>query len=347
VGFIELKEIKPMNLFSIPEVQFALEAVRQASLLVRQVQVEMVSPALTKDDRSPVTVADFASQALIGRMLGEAFPNDPLVGEEDSAALRAPSESATLAQVTHFVARLAKEATPSAVCAWIDRGCASPARRFWTLDPIDGTKGFLRGDQYAVALALIEDGQVQVGVLGCPNLKDGFLPDFSELLFRNGCGSLAVAVRGGGAWVTALEGTDSFTRLCVSSQLDAAHARILRSFESGHTNISQIDLFAQALGVQAKAVRMDSQAKYAVLAAGQGELYLRLLSPNQPNYREKIWDQAAGALIIEEAGGCVTDLDGKPLDFTAGRELSHNRGILASNRHLHSAALQTLRHIGT
>ena len=49
-----------------PEVQFVLQAVRQASLLVHQVQAELVSPALTKDDRSPVTVADFASQALIG-----------------------------------------------------------------------------------------------------------------------------------------------------------------------------------------------------------------------------------------------------------------------------------------
>jgi 3'-phosphoadenosine 5'-phosphosulfate (PAPS) 3'-phosphatase len=91
---------------------------------------------------------------------------------------------------------------------------------------------------------------------------------------------------------------------------------------------------------------MDSQAKYAVLAAGGGDLLLRLLSSSQPNYREKIWDQAAGSLVLEEAGGQITDLDGKPLDFTTGRSLRDNRGILASNRALHAAALRALQQIG-
>jgi 3'(2'), 5'-bisphosphate nucleotidase len=109
--------------------------------------------------------------------------------------------------------------------------------------------------------------------------------------------------------------------------------------------VDQIDQFAQALGVQAAPLSMDSQAKYAVLAAGQGDLYLRLLSPDKPDYREKIWDQAAGSLIIEEAGGQVTDLFGSPLDFTAGRSLANNRGILASNRALHPAALTALNQV--
>ncbi len=51
--------------------------------------------------------------------------------------------------------RCAADATADSVCAWIDRGCGDPGGRFWVLDPIDGTKGFLRGDQYAVALALV------------------------------------------------------------------------------------------------------------------------------------------------------------------------------------------------
>ena len=91
---------------------------------------------------------------------------------------------------------------------------------------------------------------------------------------------------------------------------DPAGARLLRSFESGHTNVSQIDVLANHLGVAAEPVRMDSQAKYAILAAGGGEIYLRLLSANRLDYREKIWDQAAGSIVIEEAGGRVTDLDG-------------------------------------
>lgn len=63
----------------------------------------------------------------------------------------------------------------------------------WTLDPIDGTKGFLRGGQYAVCLALLVDAKVQVGVMGCPNLAlDPLEPDGEK-------GCLFVAVRGQGA----------------------------------------------------------------------------------------------------------------------------------------------------
>jgi 3'(2'), 5'-bisphosphate nucleotidase len=91
---------------------------------------------------------------------------------------------------------------------------------------------------------------------------------------------------------------------------------------------------------------MDSQAKYAILASGKGDLIIRLLSPEQPDYREKIWDQAAGSIIIEEAGGRVTDLDGNPFDFTTGRSLLNNRGVVASNGAYHPLALQTLKELG-
>ncbi len=329
-----------MHFADNPEANYALKAVRQAALLVRQVQKELVSPALTKDDRSPVTVADFASQALIGYLLGESFPNESLVAEEDSATLREHDNGDTLQQVTRFVQRSVPQATPENVCAWIDHGRVDSAARFWTLDPIDGTKGFLRGEQYAVALALIVHGQVMVSALGCPNITGGSHPELG------GPGSLLIAVRGQGTWSTSLENPGEFERLKVSARSDPAQARILRSVEAGHTNVIQIDTFAQALEVQAEPVRMDSQAKYAVLASGQGELILRLLSPSKPDYKEKIWDQAAGSLVLEEAGGKITDLHGNALDFTTGRKLLNNRGILASNGLVHAAALEALRDIG-
>ncbi len=326
---------------NVPETLFALQAVRQAAQLVRHVQQALVTPVLTKQDRSPVTVADFTSQALVGSLLSRVFPEDLMVAEEDSAALRAPGSEETLERVTSFLREIVPQADPDKVCTWIDHGRVDTAKRFWTLDPIDGTKGFLRRDQYAVALALVIDGRVQIGVLGCPNLVNGHRPDLE------GEGSLVIAVRGQGAWTTSMAALPvsrgDYERLHVSSQNKAAQARLLRSFESGHTNVSQIDLFAQELGIQAEPVRMDSQAKYAVLAAGQGELMLRLLSPDQPKYQEKIWDQAAGSLVLEEAGGCISDLDGKALDFTTGRALCNNRGILASNTHLHASALAALK----
>ena len=321
-----------------PEIRFAVETVRQASLLVKHVQAEMVSPAMTKGDSSPVTVADFASQALVGRNLSEKFPGQPLVAEESAAQLRVPEGSKTLEQVTKFVSARIAQSSPQQVCEWIDYGASDPGEAFWTLDPIDGTKGFLRGDQYAVALAFILNGEVQIGVLGCPNISEAYLPD------PGGSGTLAVAIKGEGAWYTTLEEeSEIYKPLRISDVRQPNQARLLRSFESGHTNVGKMDFLAEELSVEVEAVRMDSQAKYIVLAAGKGELYLRFLSSKQPDYKEKIWDQAAGSLIVEEAGGQVTDLHGKSLDFSAGRTLAHNRGVLASNGYLHQAALQALQ----
>jgi 3'(2'), 5'-bisphosphate nucleotidase len=322
------------------EVEFAIATVREAGLLAREVQREMVGPALTKEDRSPVTVADYAIQALVACALGRAFPNAVLVAEEGAAALRTDEAASALSQVAAFVGRRLAYATPETVCAWIDYGAAAPGKKFWTLDPIDGTKGFLRGDQYAVALALIEDGQVRIGALACPNLVEASGSD------TDGEGSLVIAVRGEGAWVCPLAREGEFRRLRVSERHDPAEARVLRSFEAAHTNTGGIGRLVELMNIQAEPVLMDSQAKYAVLAAGAGDLLFRLLSPKQPDYREMIWDQAAGSLVVEEAGGRITDLAGKPLDFTAGRTLARNRGVLASNGYLHEAALKAVRALG-
>ena len=322
------------------ETNFAIQAVQHASLLVKQVQAEMAAQTLTKGDRSPVTVADFASQALVGYLLAQTFPNDPLVAEENADELRDPARQAILEKVAGFVKRVLPEATPPTVCNWIDRGGAETGQRFWTLDPIDGTKGFLRGEQYAVALALVVDGKVQLGVLGCPNLTAGSQLDLG------GPGSLVVAVRGQGTWTTSLVKPAALAQLHASRSEDPRQMRILRSVEAGHTNVGQVDLLAENLNVQADPVLMDCQAKYALLAAGAGDLMVRLLSPDKPDYREKIWDQAAGSIIIEEAGGRVSDLDGKPFDFTTGRSLLNNRGVVASNGAYHALALQTLSELG-
>ena len=91
---------------------------------------------------------------------------------------------------------------------------------------------------------------------------------------------------------------------------------------------------------------MDSQAKYGLLASGQGELMLRLISSVRLNYKERIWDHAAGALVVEDAGGKVTDLDGKDLDFSQGSTLAKNRGVVASNGAIHNEALAIIHKLG-
>jgi len=321
----------------VPEVSFAIETVRRAGQLARRIRTDMAMLKLTKSDMSPVTVADFAVQACVSHDLEEAFPEDALVAEERSSELRV-SERAMEA-VTRFVGECVSGAGAEEVRRWVDRGAGETAGRFWSLDPIDGTKGYLRGGQYAVALALVQGGAVQLGVLGCPGLHGTCKPG------ARGGGVIVAAVRGHGTWAMPLDGVAELARLHVSDCRVPASARLLRSHEAGHTNVAQVEAFVCTVGIQAPPVLMDSQAKYAVLSSGHAEVLLRLLSPDALDYKEKIWDQAAGALVIEEAGGRVTDLDGENLDFSAGRALIHNRGLVASNGRLHEAVLEALARV--
>ncbi len=288
----------------------AIETIREACRLAESVEIQGVE----KGDRSPVTVADFAVQALVTANLG------PIVGEESRRELEASG----------LESQVAEALKPFGIDD-VSLPRAEPASAFWTLDPIDGTKGFLRGGQYAIALARIENGEVTSGMLGCPRLDLGL----------GGRGVVLKAERGGGCWASPLD-HDNWSRLHVSACSQPVRARLLHSFEAAHTDPEGLDKLRETLGLEADGIGIDSQAKYALLAAGKGELIVRLLSPKQPDYREKIWDQAAGSLILEEAGGRVTDLWGRPLDFAVGTRLERNRGVLASNGALHGQALKAL-----
>ena len=98
----------------------------------------------------------------------------------------------------------------------------------------------------------------------------------------------------------------------------SAAARFCESVESGHTAHDTAATIADLLHITQPPVRLDSQAKYAVVARGDADIYMRL--PTRPNYQEKIWDHAGGTLLVEEAGGRVTDINGKPLDWSAYKD---------------------------
>ena len=85
---------------------------------------------------------------------------------------------------------------------------------------------------------------------------------------------------------------------------------------------------------------MDSQVKYGVVASGDAEIYLRL--PTRVGYVEKIWDHAAGAIVVEEAGGRASDMYGAPLDFTQGRRLEKNRGVIVTNGAIHDRVIEAV-----
>ncbi len=313
------------------ELNTGLEAVRQAAAVCRSVQASISADSLEKKDKSPVTVADFASQALICRTLQHTFPDDPVIGEEGAEELRADSGASFLDRIVQECGAVGVASNGSQVCDWIDRGGLQEYRpRFWTLDPIDGTKGFLRKDQYAISLALIVDGQIQVGILGCPNMPvDESSPDGQR-------GLLAWAVKGQGSFLQALDAPDSEPKkIQVTATANSEDARFCESVESGHSSHDWSGQIAAKLGITREPFRIDSQCKYLAVAKGDADIYLRL--PTRKGYQEKIWDHAGGILVVEEAGGMVTDIHGKPPEFSHGPTLAKNEGMVVTNGRFHDA----------
>jgi 3'(2'), 5'-bisphosphate nucleotidase len=324
------------------ELAVAQEAVRTAARVCRSVQAKITPDVIEKDDRSPVTVADFASQAVICRAIGAAFPHDPIIGEEESGTLRREENAPFLERVLSELREVGIDTCAKEACGWIDRASQKTyVPRFWTLDPIDGTKGFLRKEQYAISVALVVDGKIEVALLGCPNLTCE--PGAKET------GVMLYAVRGRGSWAVPLDSPVSLDSpasprpVHSSRETDPTQARFCESVEANHTAQGLSSKVAAALGMTREPQRLDSQAKYAVVARGEAEIYLRL--PAKLGYKEKIWDHAGGVLIVEEAGGRVSDVMGKPLEFNHGFELLANRGIVAANRELHPRVIAALEEI--
>lgn len=329
-----LRKRKEMSLHH--ERRAAIDAVLKACALCREVQSTLVSDeTIAKKDKSPVTVADFGAQALVISSLRRHFPDIPMVGEEDARTLRSDEGRDLCDKVLGAVKRLDPAFERDAMLDAIDAGTfeGGAKGRHWTLDPIDGTKGFLRGEQYAVALALIEDGKVILGVLGCPNLPH----DASNPEGPAGC--VFIAEKGKGATVRTLN-SPTESPVHVTDIVDPSEATFCESVESAHSNQSDSAQVAQLLGITRDPYRIDSQCKYAAVARGDASIYLRL--PTKKGYEEKIWDHAAGSIVITEAGGRVTDVRGDDLDFSIGRTLRDNLGVIVTNGHLHERVVHAV-----
>lgn len=369
----------------------AKRAVKSASVLSTAVQGSILTGQMvSKADASasPVTIADFGAQAVIAMSLRSSLPAGlpvRMVGEEDDKTLLACGDALIQDVVSAVNGAYTREASSGAAPVPWGRedvvaavalggfdGVASPdaplgsaARSawdegYWVLDPIDGTRGFLRGAQYAVGLAYIRCGLVQVAVMGCPNLPFPRWDGRGDFKAAAGVlGSLFTAVRGKGTYseplvpaftspsaadeavaggasgggdddalVAALTSHGAAVKVGVDQLLSPAGAVYGESVESKH---GQWDLTARVggrLGITAPPVRLDSMIKYGMLARGDLHLYFRFPPSGHPI--EYVWDHAPGSLVLEEAGGKVTDIMGKPLDFSQGRSLAGNVGVIAS-----------------
>lgn len=319
----------------------ALDALRAACRVCRAVSSGTIT-SVTKSDDSPVTVADLASQAVIVSRLRAALGEVVIVGEESADALRSDQ---SLAEKVVDAARVAwPDANLESVIAAIDSGSGRPdGGSYWTLDPIDGTKGFVRREQYAVCLAYVEGGKPTVGLLGCPNLP------------RDQNAALDAAAPDGSIYV--VEGDDAVRELAVDESLTPPDGNpvpvagalqgelvVTISVESGHTRQDHVAQLLERLGRPSRTVRCDSQAKYALVARGQAHVYLRV--PTKPDRHEMVWDHASGVAIAQRTGMRVTDLRGATLDFSTPPHLTRNFGILCAHPDVHGELLAAIAALG-
>lgn len=168
------------------------------------------------------------------------------------------------------------------------------------------------------------DNAVQVGILGCPKLCSPAYPEPGCILFAcKGQGSFQIELDGD------LNGKKPISVQQVSSWKDLT---VVQSVES-HSRHDLHEKIAARIGIS-HFEKIDSQCKYAMVALGLAGVYIRLAS--NESYKEKIWDHAAGSLIVQEAGGIVSDALNAPFNWTLGSSLAQNTGIIAScNPELH------------
>lgn len=340
------------------ELVAARKAVQLASRATKKMQNVSDKGIQDKVDESPVTVADFAAQALLICAIHREFPNDEFVAEESSEMLRA--NPALLDRVFGLVRSVAtKEDNPfglqvpetkEQLMDVIDLGYKDDAPntgRLWILDPVDGTATFMTGNQYAVCLALVEKGVQKVAVLGLPNMlfdeADGRVEE--TLVDKSPTGGLILsAVEGHGAQVARL-----------SEAVDGPHRKVLRdgsqlqsklrftdSAKSPNVTLSVHEKVYEQLSITKEPLDIWAmQVKYIALALGAADASVRV--PPKKDYRACVWDHAGGQLIFQEAGGKVTDLNGNRFDFGLGRRLKHNYGLVAAVETVHSKVFDTLR----
>lgn len=329
-------------------------AVQRATILTQKVFHEKAKGTVSKDDKSPVTIGDFGAQALIIQAIRKNFPNDEIVAEEEASSL--VEDKALSAEIWRLSKDIKLEDAESdnllggplpseeAMIEIIDQGKSQGGDkgRIWALDPIDGTKGFLRGGQYAVCLGLMVDGDVKVGAIGCPNLP---VDDSASLSAEVGSdqGVLFSAIQGQGSKSRPLTNGALADSKSISMRPvpDIAQAVFCEGVEAAHSAQGDNAAVAQRLGINNPSVRLDSQAKYCSIARGAGDIYLRL--PVKKDYQEKIWDHAAGDIIVREAGGQVTDIYGNRLDFTKGRTLAANKGVVAAPKAIQDQVIDAVK----
>lgn len=345
------------------ELQVAFGALQNAAKLSQLVISEQDKGVIEKDDFSPVTIADFAVQALLIATFRDAFPRDKFVGEEDASELRL--HPALLERVWNLLGQVYQNAVSAKTCtlpqskeqmcdlidlAGAGRPAGEGSGRTWVFDPIDGTKTYLKGQLYAINIGLVVDGKQAVGVVGCPNMSmDAKAPLQNQDVDPSGAGCILYAVKGNGAFIRPLHGNDS------SDSLPGRRLESLRSDlapkDIGFVTCTSIvdsalhgvhEVVAERLNIPFPGCDLVPWVlRWAVLAMGLGNTTVWVYK-RRDRYA-KAWDHAGAMLLFEETGGKITDVHGKAIDLTAGRKLSANFGFVAAPADVHAKVLGTVQ----
>lgn len=355
------------------ELELALRAVHRASLATKKVQQSTADKGVSdKSDDTPVTIADFAAQALLIGAVHRAFPDDVFIAEESSDILRAsPDLRQRVWDLVLSVGHLNGLPVPADQDEMLDlidlgsKDAKDPrgAGRVWILDPVDGTKTFMKGQQYAVCLCMLEKGAQKVAALGCPNLLyDPDTPLVTEdIVDTDGDGIIVAAVAGQGTFFTPLHSfADTAARR--TAKLDTlppypGSLRFIDSEESSHVSKRHHEYLYRTAFPEAShhigGTVGDSlwpedvwamQMKYVAVALNAADATFRI--PGDPKFYASVWDHAGGQLILEEAGGVVTDSAGNRFDFSKGQRsfADGNWGfVVARSGEVHQAVLKEVR----
>jgi len=259
----------------LTELEQAIAIAREAGEVVSALRGGELGVEMKPGDE-PVTIADRRASELIVARLRAAFPDDPVISEEQP-----PAEGALA------------------------------SHRLWLVDPIDGTKDFIRGsDGFSVMVGLCEAGRPVLGVVHQPAAGRTFYASPA------------------GAFVETAAGR---APLAVSSVASAGQARLVAS--ASHRT-ADIDRVKRTLGIADEQNVGSVGVKLCLIAMGVRDLYVN------PTSKTKAWDTCAPEAILVRAGGRLSDLLGAPIDYV--RELRQLRGLVASNGHVHDEVIAKL-----
>jgi len=296
------------------EISLAVDFVKKASEITEWFKKKGVETYLKKD-RSPATVADYSSQIYILNQIKGNFPEDQVIAEENETGL-IDDDSAN--QIRECFNHLNIDGISDLKNLLNYRGKKST--RQWTVDPIDGTKGFMKGLKYAIGIGLMVNSDPKISVIGVPEYKNNGLAIFT-------------AEKGKGA--KASYGGKDFQSIHVSNQNILKKARLCQSL---HYDLPWVTQFADKIGIE-KRIKIDSMAKFCLVADGSYDLYIKPIM----GFRVYTWDYSQGDLLVREAGGKVTDLDEERLIFQDEKCILRAPGIITSNGVLHDEVAVYIR----